>query len=278
MDGLHLPASVGDAMMKKHNRYHDVFDGREELNSQIEDLIHKLGMPGLSFASYSGAKYMLGNYSVFRTILHLNKMGMTLQELYSLNSFGFRSDEFSSEHAGKHILFAGCSTTFGDSMYLDKTWAHKVYSKIAESSRVSGYYNVGLPGASIVDITDMIREYISRYGEPDHLFVLLPDNRDNWVGPPMFAELIRSLSHCKTHIASWDRDFSIEYDRGNTDVRNLIPGIMKFKNDDMLRHVYNFVTQYPDEPLGYKAMDDSHPGIPEHEFYAKLFLKHYRSS
>lgn len=35
---------------------------------------------------------------------------------YSLNSSGQRCDEFKKTHEGKHILFAGCSITFGEGL------------------------------------------------------------------------------------------------------------------------------------------------------------------
>lgn len=48
---------------------------------------------------------------------------------YNLNSDNFRSDEFIKKHKNKHILFAGCSNTFGEGVEYEKTWAYRLYKE-----------------------------------------------------------------------------------------------------------------------------------------------------
>ena len=94
---------------------------------------------------------------------------------YNLNSYGFRSEEFIKEHKGKHILFAGCSNTFGEGIEYEKVWSHRIYEKIKETEEVSGYFNLGAYGASIFEILVNINRYIQKYSFPDTIFLLLPE-------------------------------------------------------------------------------------------------------
>jgi hypothetical protein len=91
------------------------------------------------------------------------------------NLYGFRSDEFINEHSGKHIVFAGCSETYGQGGDLEDIWAHKVYSKIKEKENLSGFFNLGKCGAGVQDIIHYILSYSNKFGKPDALFILLPN-------------------------------------------------------------------------------------------------------
>lgn len=97
-----------------------------------------------------------------------------------LNSNNFRSDEFTDYHNGKHILFAGCSETFGCGDELDKAWSHILYKKISDNTEVSGYYSIGLPGAGFQDIINSTLEYIKKYS-PSDIFILFP-NIERFIG------------------------------------------------------------------------------------------------
>lgn len=90
------------------------------------------------------------------------------------NSLGFRSDEFLKSHDGKHILFAGCSETFGEGGSLEDVWAKKLYNKINGITKTSGFFNIGVPGFSVSDIIATVIEYIDNYGNPDLIFINFP--------------------------------------------------------------------------------------------------------
>jgi len=92
-----------------------------------------------------------------------------------INKHGFRCDEFTTDHEGLHILFSGCSTTYGTGLKLEDVWAHKVYSKISEKQKVSGYYNLGVPGTGLFFIISNIFKYFNQYGNPNIIFINLPD-------------------------------------------------------------------------------------------------------
>jgi len=95
---------------------------------------------------------------------------------YSRNSHGCRSDEFKTDHDGKHILFAGCSTTFGVGLYKEEVWANIVYNKINEKEKCSGYFNVSSPGASIYTTILDIFKYFNKFGNPEVVFLNLTDS------------------------------------------------------------------------------------------------------
>lgn len=97
-----------------------------------------------------------------------------------LNSSRFRSDEFSKIHDGRHILFAGCSETFGCGDILEKTWSHILYKKIENKTKLSGYYSIGLPGAGFQEIINSTLEYIKEYS-PNDIFILFP-NVERFIG------------------------------------------------------------------------------------------------
>ena len=92
-----------------------------------------------------------------------------------VNSHKFRCDEFTDIHDGKHILFSGCSVTYGVGLYTKELWSYKIYEMIKENTKVSGYFNLGTPGTSVMDICANIMKYISNYGNPDAIFLDLPD-------------------------------------------------------------------------------------------------------
>jgi hypothetical protein len=111
-------------------------------------------------------------------------------DTFNINSDFFRSDEFKIAHDGKHILFSGCSVTYGVGLYTKELWSHLLYNKIKNKEKVSGYYNLGTPGTGVFDIVFNIFKYIKNYGNPDVIFIDLPDlsrfyalinSSDQWV-------------------------------------------------------------------------------------------------
>lgn len=93
---------------------------------------------------------------------------------FKINSSGFRSDEFTDIHHRKHILFVGCSNTYGMGMKLENVWAHRLYSKLKQEESLSGYYNLGHIGAKISESISNIFLYCKRYAKPDVIFFLMP--------------------------------------------------------------------------------------------------------
>ena len=127
---------------------------------------------------------------------------------YTLNSDNFRSDEFVREHQGDHILFAGCSNTFGAGVEYKKTWSYKLYETIKKDIGIDGYYNLGLCGVSIFEILININKYIKSHGCPKIIFILLPEIERDAIYfkepekslTPIITELYRHLEFlCKSN-------------------------------------------------------------------------------
>jgi hypothetical protein len=94
---------------------------------------------------------------------------------YSLNSLGFRSEEFVNQTDIK-ILYAGCSVTHGTGLPLEHTWHGILNSFISkEISKPIKTFNLGIPGAGIDAIVRSV--YITiEHGQfiPNMVCVLLP--------------------------------------------------------------------------------------------------------
>jgi hypothetical protein len=94
---------------------------------------------------------------------------------YSFNSGGFRSDEFIPLSKDiPSLLFAGCSQTFGAGVELEKTYAHRIYSHLAEKGEASGFFNIAVPGHTSIQSMLSIFDYINLYGDPNTIVLLMP--------------------------------------------------------------------------------------------------------
>lgn len=91
------------------------------------------------------------------------------------NSLGFRCEEFKKNHDKKHILFSGCSVTYGSHLELNNIWAKKTYDKISKNKKCSGYFNLAIPGSSILDQIYNMFQYFKMYENPDVIFFMIPD-------------------------------------------------------------------------------------------------------
>lgn len=95
--------------------------------------------------------------------------------LSELNSSGYRCDDFIKTHNDKHILFSGCSYTYGSGLIKNEMWSYILYKKILDSEKLSGFFNLGIPGSSIANQAIDIIKYCNTYGNPDYIFWNLPD-------------------------------------------------------------------------------------------------------
>lgn len=157
-------------------------------NKEFYDFpLDKVELPGKTFQKYlnninsylifSNYKYT-DDYHHFDLTLGEKLRGVKAEEHpidYKLNHYLFRSDHFKKEHDGLHILFAGCSETFGEGGQIEDNWSYRLYNKIAENNKVSGYYNVSLPGAGWDQIMQNVKRYIKLFGPPDMLYLLAPN-------------------------------------------------------------------------------------------------------
>jgi hypothetical protein len=192
---------------------------------------------------------------------------------YTLNSDNFRSDEFVREHQGDHIVFAGCSNTFGAGVEYKKTWSYKLYETIKKDIGIDGYYNLGLCGGSIFEILININKYIKSHGFPKIIFILLPEIERDAIYfkepekslTPIITELYRHLEFlCKSNGTKLISTSWVVDDKKNV-VDSLLHGANKeYFNVDVYNHqltaegkfgdtgLYsNFKERYPFEQLAY---------------------------
>lgn len=96
----------------------------------------------------------------------------------TVNNYGYRCDDFTANHEGIHILFAGCSVTFPHGLRQDEGWAWKTYEKIKNKNpeiNLSGFFNLSFPGWSVLEIIFNITKYINTFGKPDFIFINWPN-------------------------------------------------------------------------------------------------------
>jgi hypothetical protein len=94
---------------------------------------------------------------------------------YKYNNEFFRCDNFSQDHDGMHIVFAGCSETEGQGGNIEDSWGHILFKQVKKTNSVDGFYNLGKSGFGWQKVISQTQLYIKKYGKPDLLFVLLPN-------------------------------------------------------------------------------------------------------
>jgi hypothetical protein len=105
----------------------------------------------------------------------INEDNIDKDIFYKYNSLGFRSDEFTKNHEGNHILFAGCSETEGLGGNLESCWPKMVYDEISKNEKTSGFYNLGRAMWGWQNIIINVLLYIQKYNKPDNIFILFPN-------------------------------------------------------------------------------------------------------
>lgn len=91
------------------------------------------------------------------------------------NKYGFRSDEFINNDSNYHIVFAGCSETFGVGGALEDTWSKILFNSINKNIDLSGYYSLGVPGIGFQDILSILLDYFDKFKIPDAIFIMFPN-------------------------------------------------------------------------------------------------------
>jgi hypothetical protein len=241
------------------------------------------GMMDVSYHNNGLGTSNAGPKKLFVLFEILKENGYSYEDFYKLNKYGFRSDEFTSDHDGKHIVFAGCSYTYGDSVFLEDSWTYKLYLDIAKKEKLSGYFNLGSPGASTKESIDQIFFYIELFGNPEVIFLLMPNpergSQDNSYSE-LFLSTNKLIEHCqnnniKLFLSSWDLR---EHWDGDEDPKPKILGYSNMDIDKMSSHVAEFCENNKDHDLSkffLYAFDLEHPGIALHDYYKKFFYDLY---
>lgn len=216
---------------------------------------------------------------------------LKLEDIYKLNSKGYRSDEFSKDHNGLHVLFAGCSVTFGHGLLLEHTWPKMVYDILSSRIGMSGFYNVSKLGASRIDIMLTIQAYVKVYGMPDLILINFPDSaRDRVAGEDettpdsvkadfvveaLYENMLERISRNggSMYSTSWSAEDLKESKRKSILWKQ--DTFLGFEVDELNEYIYTFLRSNSDNEYlsryAMKSMDLAHPGIAEQAFYADLF-------
>ena len=291
-DRSRLPRKISEKIEKLDFNYLNKF--RLDLDGNNRLMREEIGVP-----ENSALTYLLSGTSDSRSFFiergEILKIGKTLSDLYTLNSRGYRSDEFKKEHDGMHVLFAGCSVTFGQGMFLEDTWPKIVYEELAKTNKMSGYYNLSIPGSSRNRVVELIQMYVEEFGMPDLILINFPDSyRDldlfssspRLRGEDLILEVLGSMSD-RVLTTTWSSeheldpipsqgDFTIEEIK---EIRGLLKKPLNFI-DYSYRHMNTYIDKLPattPDYLRYRAYDLAHPGVGAHKFYANLFLKRLNS-
>jgi hypothetical protein len=273
-----------------------VFHNLWELDAElVKEYLPRQRIFNASFFSELGLgaiQCMTNDYrSLFIEQDQIRALGKSLSDMYSFNSHGYRSEEFSDTHEGLHVLFAGCSITFGEGLFLEDTWPKLVYDELSKTNTMSGFFNIGTRGASRSYVMYQIEKYIDRYGCPDIIFVNFPDpyrdynqlqNKETSTDSKLNYDFFRSIT-TPVIAMTWDSHLPPVWSDGSEMTKaehaevmqNLedLPGLIKIDYKELNRYIkdYEMGDLKPDY-LRWRSYDLAHPGIAEHRFYAKTIL------
>jgi hypothetical protein len=223
---------------------------------------------------------------------------------YKINNVGQRSEDFNQLDVKKtNILFAGCSVTFGEFLPEGYSWPHHVYKYFKDLNLDLGPLNiVSFPGASGPKIVYNIFKYLSNYGTPDYLFILMPDvfryyatekdAKSFYPSVPYIdgteikdsldpfnriyefqqfyrmLEILCNLFGIKLYCSSWSNS-------ANTIIDNFNFSTYKKMQYDYKKIIdgidANYLKLY-DKDFYIKAADDLHPGLFTQLTYAQYFI------
>lgn len=243
----------------------------------------------------------LSPFNIYFINKSLNKIGSgkNIKDIFrKANSFGLRSDELTDKHVGKHIVFAGCSITFGDGVPDEYIWPTLVLDKIKSKSEVSGMFNLAFNGANHVQIFTQVWSYIEKFGNPDILFINFPDirrlvdagfeTRALYVIAALYngLHMYCKLAGIKLISFSWDTEINIgapDYLTNqmffpiHNDPRSYFADTFhKFDVQDRQRFMFEYEQENADneyKDFFVRALDIVHPGLAEQAFYADFALK-----
>lgn len=101
---------------------------------------------------------------------------------YDLNNEFLRCENFIKiENKEDHILFAGCELSIPIDINMEDGWAYRIHKEFYKGK--CNFINLSYPGADPAKIIRNIFKYISRYGIPGKMIILMP-------------ELIRAYGYC----------------------------------------------------------------------------------
>ena len=209
-----------------------------------------------------------------------------------INNYYFRSDNFKKNNDKRHILFNGCSNTFGLGLYKNEMWSKIVYDKINSNS---GYFNLSVPGTGIIDQITNFFKYFNIYGNPNVIFFNIPNlerfytyknnvvinsEYDNKSLPILqlisYQYYLMLEQYCKSHnIKLFSFSWSLETE--NFMSFYFKDTFYKIHNNNMYEKIYEYKNKSNKDFL-ITARDGSHFGIGYNLYWANFIYNKYLES
>lgn len=223
----------------------------------------------------------MGNISFnpFNLSIKSNNIGsyseMPLEKDMRRNRLGYRCDDFITNHGDMtHVLFSGCSHTSAVGIDHEKSWAYLLWKDIDNSS---GFFNLAEPGNNIPNIVFDIFKYCSQYGNPDKIFINLPnperyhkqekdsfifwhpEKHEDKVGSNVLAfQYYYMLElYCKSNNIKL---VSISYDQITNNLFSNFNTFYKTSEDAIAFKAYEYAQRHQNEKDLLVAADNAHPG------------------
>jgi hypothetical protein len=240
------------------------------------------------------------------TLHHIEKLRGVIDKKdinYKLNKYNYRSDEFFIKHEKQHVLFMGCSETQGIGGNLEECWSYMLYEKLKYEFNLSGYFNIGIAGSSIIQQIMNYYKYELLFGKPKTIFLLVPDvfrgyminSNNNYVkhSTAMFSEkmiseeiyfqffinsilAIRQFElYCKSNNikllwSSWYQPESLMFNEFK--FNNFFPMYSENISPEQMYEKYPEYRKYNDMSKDLHKRD-MHNGVLFHRYWANMFLK-----
>jgi hypothetical protein len=153
---------------------------------------------------------------------------------YRYNEHFYRSDTFTNNHDGLHVVFGGCSNTEGVGSPIDRTWSHLLYEELSKKYKMSGYFNLGKGGYGWHKIISSFLEYERNFGTPDVFFVLHPNllrdyywdkERNGWI----YAQQYPYCSEGTEQEIADSKNFPESHPYANIDI-NVFPTLEDYRH------------------------------------------------
>ena len=248
------------------------------------------------------------HFEEFEELETIKQLG-TIQPLPStplkkeeLNSYNYRSEEFISDHNGKHVLFVGDSNTWGTGLLYEEQWSRKLYKLIANNEKVSGYFNIACVASSMLHSIVTSFKYFKQFGNPDYIFLNIAKLNASYAYDEKIGKVIDAWygSHPVMDLLAYQYYFMLnQYCESNNikllsftgyNVESAMKRALSDSRIDQFNTFYNFdedeiesfIKEYKDnnknlEEAKYfdKARDGDHDGIAYHAYWAEFMYKKY---
>jgi len=280
-------------------------DYMKAFRENIEDFIF---YPKFVFKNFIyDADILYNNYPFARGVESKFKTNQ-YEENIVLNSFGYRCEEFIEQHDYLHVLFTGCSVTYGNGLLLDEIWSKILYDNINIETKCSGYFNLAVPGTSIPNQIIDIFKYCKTYGNPKYIFFNMPDkfrfyavskSSHNIVGSLYDGECVELMDlityqyyfmldqYCKSNNInlysftwSYPENFYLDPKKWNNNryIQNkfkLFNSFIDIKMNDLVEYIHKYKKNNKNDKYSETARDNDHFGTAYHKYWAdKMFIKY----